>query len=441
MKLKKLHINSFRHLENLKFDFTYPEDFHIIEKRGKPLDKICIIGQSATGKTGLLELIFNEISYIQLIYTINDKLDNFNEEKSIRKFIHLNGEISVEIEEELLNKTSNKIDYKSNEYVENNSSSGSVAKLVEKYYPLYYLKSNLISEQNCSILNESPLSLNEQYRDKIDKIDKIEDYIFRKYANIMAFDDNVDKNIWFSIVNSFIKYKIEFSNKVAELLNEKGLAADFKKFEKEYKNWEKNNINPLLYFSQKFNPIIDKLGLEIDLTNQSYSIPIKNKRTEEIISIHDTSTGTKGLLLSFLPLYQLNTQDSMILIDEPERSLYPDIQMELVDFYQKLAPEAQFVIATHSPFVAASFEPCERFILYFDEDGKVAVRRGISPVGDDPNDILKQDFGLEFLMNAQGLEAFEKFKNLKRNLSEEKDDSKKANLLNEILTLANAYKF
>ena len=61
MKLSKLHINQFRHLENLDFDFTYPEDFHNETKRGKPLDKICFIGQSATGKTGLLELIQDKI--------------------------------------------------------------------------------------------------------------------------------------------------------------------------------------------------------------------------------------------------------------------------------------------------------------------------------------------------------------------------------------------
>lgn len=33
-----------------------------------------------------------------------------------------------------------------------------------------------------------------------------------------------------------------------------------------------------------------------------------------------------------LPLYQNDTSKSIILIDEPERSLYPDIQMELMDF-------------------------------------------------------------------------------------------------------------
>ncbi len=55
MKLKSLHIDSYRHLENISFDFTYPEGHPT--KAGQPLDKICIIGQSAKGKTGILKLI------------------------------------------------------------------------------------------------------------------------------------------------------------------------------------------------------------------------------------------------------------------------------------------------------------------------------------------------------------------------------------------------
>ena len=53
MKISKLHIDQFRHLENLDFDFTYQSG----ERKGQPLDKICFIGQSARGKTGILELI------------------------------------------------------------------------------------------------------------------------------------------------------------------------------------------------------------------------------------------------------------------------------------------------------------------------------------------------------------------------------------------------
>ncbi|MFN5773582.1 MAG: hypothetical protein ACK447_10900, partial [Flavobacterium sp.] len=54
MKITKLKIDKHKHLENLEFDFTYPVGH---PKAGKPLDKICFIGQSGTGKTNLLELI------------------------------------------------------------------------------------------------------------------------------------------------------------------------------------------------------------------------------------------------------------------------------------------------------------------------------------------------------------------------------------------------
>jgi recombinational DNA repair ATPase RecF len=77
MKISKLHIDSFRHLENLDFDFTYPEDFHDESKRGKPLDKICFIGQSATGKTGLLELIKEQHYAINSII-VNDIASSLN---------------------------------------------------------------------------------------------------------------------------------------------------------------------------------------------------------------------------------------------------------------------------------------------------------------------------------------------------------------------------
>ena len=96
------------------------------------------------------------------------------------------------------------------------------------------------------------------------------------------------------------------------------------------------------------------------------------------------------------PLYELDTSESLILMDEPERSLFPDVQIDLITHYQKLAPKAQIMVATHSPFIAAAFEPEERFILEFDKDAAVRIRRGKSPIGDDPNDILTNDFNVDY---------------------------------------------
>ncbi len=98
------------------------------------------------------------------------------------------------------------------------------------------------------------------------------------------------------------------------------------------------------------------------------------------------------------------------------------------------------VIATHSPFVAASFEPCERFILYFDEDGKVAVRRGISPVGDDPNDIIYEDFGVNYY-NKDYQEKFKHYLELLDKSKNEENKELKKKLILEASKLGNIYNF
>ena len=204
--------------------------------------------------------------------------------------------------------------------------------------------------------------------------------------------------------------------------------------------WKKHNINPLIAFSEKFNIILEKIQLEVDVNNTKNIIPLKHKKTGENIQIKKISTGTKQLLLTAFSLIKLDTKNSIILIDEPERSLYPDMQMDLMDYYKNLAPEAQFIVPTHSPFIAASFEPDERFILYFDNEGKVAVRRGSSPIGDDPNDMLKNDFGVNYY-NKHGEEAYQRYIDLKQEMANEKDPKRKKELLLETVKLGDTYNF
>ena len=165
MKISKLHIDSFRHLENLHFDFTYPEDFHIKEKRGKPLDKICFIGQSATGKTGLLELIFKEIeSFRNTLF--GDGTPVFLQEKAEfvenceLEFINSNDTIQIKQNKIIINQL-NKFG--------NARDLGIGAIFNDNPYliKLFYFKSNLVSEENISILSQHPLELIEKYKDTI----------------------------------------------------------------------------------------------------------------------------------------------------------------------------------------------------------------------------------------------------------------------------------
>jgi GTPase SAR1 family protein len=54
MKISKIYIKDFHQFKDFTLDLTYPKGH---EKQGQPLDKVCFIGQSGTGKTSLLEMI------------------------------------------------------------------------------------------------------------------------------------------------------------------------------------------------------------------------------------------------------------------------------------------------------------------------------------------------------------------------------------------------
>lgn len=433
MKISKLHIDQFRHLENLDFDFTYQSG----ERKGEALDKICFIGQSATGKTSLLEFIYkcnlNALNALLINEKLFSRLENF--------MTDMNGEVEFIINNETFRQKNDSIYYKGKEYKHKKAKPGGLtSELISSNVKkdVIYFKANLISDKNLEIFTKNPIDLIEKHGLQLSEIE-IDFRSRERYGTL--FDDNADIEIWLFLLTEILNYRKDFTQKISELLHNIKIGLDeYLDLGSKIQKWQKENFNKLENFAEKLNPLLEKLHLEIDLVNTEYSIPIKNKKTEEIISIKNTSTGTKGLLLSLFPLFQLDTKDSIILIDEPERSLYPDIQMDLMDYYKNLAPEAQFIVATHSPFIAASFEPDERFILYFDEDGKVAVRRGSSPIGDDPNDMLKNDFGVNYY-NKHGEEAYQKYITLKQEVANETDPKRKKELLLETVKLGDTYNF
>lgn len=424
MKINKLNIDSYKHLQNIKFDFTYPEEH---PKAGEPLNKICIIGQSATGKTSVLELIKNSVLKLDALGVVN--------ETHLSEDVNFDGELDFSFNDTiiLINKNTvirNGIELK---YLR---VGGSVTNLTNDEVKLLYLSSDLISNEAINIFNQNPLSiLTELNFDKNFEINK-------KLADascIHQFSNEVNTEIWFSLLHKILDYRKRFTQMASELIN-KGAIGDLSKLNKEYNKWSENNENPLVSFAKYFNPILKKLNLEVDLINTEYSIPIKSGYNEKIIPISSLSTGTKGLLLSMFPMYELDTTDSIILVDEPERSLFPDMQIDLISHYQNLAPNAQLIIATHSPFIAAAFEPEERFILYFDENGKVAVRKGESPIGDDPNDILTNDFNVDYY-NDFGKKAYKDYLDLKRKITSETEPNKKKELVIELAELGDKYNF
>ena len=288
MKIEYLEIKNYKQFTDLKLDLTYPKGH---EKEGEPLDKICIIGQSGTGKTNLLEII-------------RDKL-------------HTTEVKTVFIEDE--NSNSEKVYF------------SSVEKSSKKEITANY-NSNIIE------LNENSWKLLEE---------TIENYDTKR-----------------------LKYRDRLSNKLLNI-------QDYSKedFKNEIKEWESKNENILENISDKLNSILIRFNLKlhkIDKNQTTYNdLTIEDLSNGNIIEYNHLSTGTKNLIATFIPLKIHNPQDSIILIDEPENSFYPDIQRELTDLYINVGENNQLIMATHSPLIASSFEPWEVVELKFDKNNQI----------------------------------------------------------------------
>lgn len=86
------------------------------------------------------------------------------------------------------------------------------------------------------------------------------------------------------------------------------------------------------------------------------------------------------------------SKDTIVLIDSPEACLHPLWQMQLCPLLKKVFPEAQFVLASHSPFMWASLDRREIVWLGYNEKGKVTQKRASFARGASIENILASFF-------------------------------------------------
>jgi predicted ATPase len=406
MKFKKIEISNYYQFNNISFEFTYPKGH---PKAGKPLEKVCFIGQSASGKTTLLRLL-KELTKIA-----KEKIEQFdgNSNPNIHVVADVSGsEYSFDIQNKKIEHSARNI--------------GNVGKNLKNIETSYIyipadIRHDIDFEENI-----------------VEEISNQQKSINKEYIDLSGEDI---RTIWTQIMHRLVAHQENEMEYRVNLTFEK--AADI--FEK-IDQWKHENKSPLEKIADTFlREILLVFDLEIDLEIKRIDslnfIQLKRKNSSQIIPFDKLSTGTKQIILSLVPLFELNTNNSVILVDEPERSLYPDVQQSIIKNYTQLAPHAQFFFATHSPLIAAQFEPFERFILEFDNDGFTKIKQGFAPEGDDPNDFLVRDFGLDSVLTQKGLEKWEEFIDLRQKIKFEKNEDEKVELINQYLELGTSYNF
>ncbi len=359
MKISKIEIKDFHQFKDLTIDLTYPKGH---AKEGQPLDKVCFIGQSGTGKTSLLELIPKFLHDYDTQFVIKSGKNAFFNKLKFSILFGFENEYSCSIR---FDSEQNDINWKWTDTKYNNKKY-SWEELVD------YLD-NTWQKEIATKLIYFPANLN--YEIEVGIENTLND------KEIIDFSKEKVSVVWNLILEKIkiyqekeIQMRLEIS-KTAEQTNN-NLETIEKAFKK-LKDWKETEFNPIKDIADN---CLDKLLLPLKLKVKK-ELEFASKDDIGFIKVEDFagneiphglwSTGTKQVILSAMPLYLLKPKHTVILFDEPERSLYPDMQRFIVDYYSSLTEECQFFYATHSPIIASSFEPWEIVELKFNNEGKI----------------------------------------------------------------------
>jgi predicted ATP-dependent endonuclease of OLD family len=136
----------------------------------------------------------------------------------------------------------------------------------------------------------------------------------------------------------------------------------------------------------------------------NFNVFFRNHHSDRI-KMESLSTGEKELITKAFYLEVLKPYESIVLIDEPERSLHPKWQQNMISVYERLSKKygCQFIVATHSPHIISSVNPTNVYVLSstegMNENIEVQNLKDMQQysLGLEPNRVLKEIMGLDDL--------------------------------------------
>lgn len=356
MKIKSIKIEKHKIFGNLELDFT--------DKNGNAYNTIIFIGENGVGKTTLLD-------FISTIFQAKTSKDvNINNDCTF--------DVSLEFTDEELKDINDNIAHvlgTSNTHLDDNN-------IVIKYMPIdvrgvgkKYVIPNILSNHVQIVLSTldkicptiySPAQTNLQCRDIISTTTKI-------------IDDSCDKSI-----------------KATENLGQeiKQMFVDIEANDSsDLSNWVINNPNcippeevvqiRIKRFNRAFSKIFSD-NLKFDrVQNMQNKKEIYFKNNGDDVAIDNLSSGQKQIIYrgAFFLKDKKSICGSIALIDEPEISLHPKWQIDILDYYKFLFQNenaeqtSQIFLSSHSEYVFKAKTTGDLIlILYKDNTGDIKVK-------------------------------------------------------------------
>lgn len=330
MKFRKITFKNHPILGNLSFDFT--------DKNGKTLDTIIIAGENGCGKSILLEELFRFNP--TLVY--NDRTGSVITEIELSKQ-----------EIELLKNS-------------NNFKSTGLGEIYDGIFIISQDFSILNSWNQCSVIFKSSKDKETTSFGHILAVDN--NTLFKPiFSDVeINFTPNNIQSVTSKNIDDKVNYSIKSSNNIATEITQ--LLIDIDNLDNsDLAQWVKKNpkqVPPdtvkdirMKRFTNAFHSIFpNKRYKGIDNVGGHKNVLFEEHGKQ--MPIEKLSSGEKQIVFrgGFLLRNQKTTEGSVILIDEPEISLHPKWQLEIMTFLKNLFMKdgkqtSQLIVATHSPFI------------------------------------------------------------------------------------------
>lgn len=453
MSIVEVRLKNFRQFRDLRINFTSPST-------GKPIRQVCFIGSNGTGKSTLLALLAEFLKTGNINVKRLRKKSKTRDDGEPETLIAIGTKVGSDVFYLVKGDTFGEY-YFTEEATQHpfweemwrpefsvRDNPGLVMPSISQYrVGGDFVKSILSLRANSSdVVIFAPPDLGNSESHTVSLSDALQ--LFNNFPAYHEISHEHSEAFWkvllYQIKRRERDYQLFLSSPEAQLLLV-GVARSV---------FEHNNPHILEHIALQWDLILKRAGLEFDIAHASIPVQL-NERFEalirrsmpphSVIPYESLSSGIRHLILRLGYVYGLyfNRQidRGFLLMDEPEISLFPDVLYDIMDRYKSVVVNTQIFIATHSPIIAAQFDPEERIILAFDDNGYVFPKGGVSPEGDDPNDLLTGDFGVRSLYGAEGIKQWNRYLDLRREIAATTDKARKAELLKEYSRIGNAYNF
>lgn len=135
----------------------------------------------------------------------------------------------------------------------------------------------------------------------------------------------------------------------------------------------KTSRQRLIGLMKEFLPFFEGIEVENNF-DQSVTYKIKEVYSEKKFYANFLSDGTVNVLALIIALY-FTKETRVIVLEEPERNLHPQLMRKLIEFAKDAAEKKQIIITTHTPEIVKYTDISSLILAHRSKDGFTHIER------------------------------------------------------------------